>query len=629
MELDTNSELGLARRLCQENRLAFAEETLGKVLAREPENGQALTILGMVYARSSRMPAAQNLLETVLLRDPNQVEAICCLAIIRRAQNDFPSAIELFQRAIHLGQGTPETYNHLGVAWLGLPNASAAVDAFYKAIELNPASVQANFNLGMAQKQLGRNLEAFLAFKRTIELNPLFEPAYVQMHQQMHLLLNWRDGLPVLEAGFARMATSSVLAVQLAITYGKLGMTERAEELFQRACSLDPHALPAFANWLQEQGRFPDSIEILKESVRGFPVQGRAYFSLVEARVYDLDGVSLRKLMLPLLAQNQTLVPEEQMFLSYALAKISDREKNYGEAMEFYDRANSLAFGLYNSRVNFDRATAEAGLSSLEQLYTRELISRLGGHGSQSQAPILIVGMVRSGTTLLEQILSAHPEIQSAGEQPFWHFNGPETDRKWMRTGGEAADIRELERGYLKALYDEVGESPRIIDKMPLNYRHLGQIGVVFPRAKFIHLRRSPLDTALSIYTTYLGSETPFAYKQENIVSVYRDYMRIMEHWRSVIRSDQMLEIDYEELVGNRAPILREILEFCGLAWDEACLRHEEGNARVSTPSVWTARQPINTASVGRWRNYEAWLGQLAQLRNLSHPKAANGGLHG
>jgi hypothetical protein len=149
-------------------------------------------------------------------------------------------------------------------------------------------------------------------------------------------------------------------------------------------------------------------------------------------------------------------------------------------------------------------------------------------------------------------------------------------------------------------------------------------MSVVFPKATFIHIRRNPLDTCLSIYTTFLGRGTQFAYNQANIVSYYQEYLRTMDHWRSVIPAGQMIEIDYEDLVTNKEIVLRELLEFCGLDWDDACISHERSRAHVSTPSLWAARQPVNAASVDRWRKYEPWLGGLLELRDLAHPRPAH-----
>jgi hypothetical protein len=228
--------------------------------------------------------------------------------------------------------------------------------------------------------------------------------------------------------------------------------------------------------------------------------------------------------------------------------------------------------------------------------------------------------MIRTGTTLLDQILSSHRDIRSAGEQPFWQVSAGRVNRRWVERGGDPKDVLELEARYLQVLRDAAGNSPRVSDKMPTNFMHVGLMSIVFPNSKFIHIRRNPLDTAISIYTTFLGSGTQFAYNQANIVSYYRGYLETMRHWRSVLPEGQLLEIDYEDLVTNKEIVLRELFEFLELDWDEAVLNHEKNSSQVSTPSLWTARQPVNTSSVERWRRYEPWLGKLLELKELSHP---------
>jgi hypothetical protein len=155
---------------------------------------------------------------------------------------------------------------------------------------------------------------------------------------------------------------------------------------------------------------------------------------------------------------------------------------------------------------------------------------------------------------------------------------------------------------------------------MPTNYHHAGLISMALPNSKLIHLRRNPLDTCLSIYTTFLGPGTQFAYNKRNIIGYYRAYLDIMEHWRKVLPPGQMLEIDYEDLVTDKETVLRRVLDFGGLSWNENVLSHESHAGQVSTPSLYTARQPVNARSVARWRRFEPWLGEFLELKDVRHP---------
>ena len=203
----------------------------------------------------------------------------------------------------------------------------------------------------------------------------------------------------------------------------------------------------------------------------------------------------------------------------------------------------------------------------------------------------------------------------SAGEQPFWNAEADPIHRRW-RENPDSSDIDKISSKYLSILEQEATGAQRITDKMPLNYRHLGLIHCVFPQAKILHIRRSPLDTCLSIYMTFFAGGPNFAYNQANIVTYYESYLRFMEHWRKVLPRDRFLEVDYEELVSNPEPLIREIIDFLGLPWDEACLNHASNQSAVATPSRWQARQPIYTTSVEKWRHYEPWLGELEKLKH-------------
>ena len=619
MAPNTFARLAGAHAHFKQNRFPAAESEVRAILSEEPGNLAAQTLLGAIYFKMGRLVQAEQLLDAVHQTEPSQLDAIGLLGIIRKAKGDLPGAITLYQRLISLGHETADVYNQLGACWLEMGDAVAAGGAFKRAIELDRNAPHSYYNLGMALKLAGNSFETFSTFKRAVELDPNFLDNYVQLWQQMRQLLNWSEGLPILENGLRRHPDSTQLMVMLASTYGKVGRADKAEELFKLAARKHPSAGPPYAHWLQEEGRFEDSVPVLKEAIRLVPIQGQAYYNLAIAKCFEIDYRSLIDLIPPLL-ENQAIGMEGHMFLYYALAKNYDQEKKYELAMRNYDSANRLAFQLFNSQVEQNESAIDSEQATLACLYSKETIEEFRTYGSESITPIFIVGMIRTGTTLLDQILSSHPQVKSAGEQPFWQLSAGRVNRRWLESGCQPADVMELEKGYLEVLRQATGGAPRITDKMPTNFMHIGLMSIVFPRAKFIHLRRDPIDTCLSIYTTFLGSGTQFAYSQENIVSYYRAYLRTMDLWRAVIPDGQIIEIDYEDLVTNKEKVLRHVLRFCGLDWDDACLNHERNRSQVSTPSLWAARQPVNTASVERWRRYEPWLGKLLELKDLSHP---------
>ncbi|MGH7111807.1 MAG: sulfotransferase family protein, partial [Stellaceae bacterium] len=229
------------------------------------------------------------------------------------------------------------------------------------------------------------------------------------------------------------------------------------------------------------------------------------------------------------------------------------------------------------------------------------------------ETPLLIVGMPRSGTTLVEQIVSAHPEIGAGGELTFWN----DTALPLARAGaGEIApaEIERIAREYLALLRRLAPGAARVTDKMPANFRWLGLIHLTVPQARIIHCRRDPIDTCLSNYFAYFSRLHPHSCDRADLVFYYREYLRLMAHWRTVLPPERYLEIDYEELVADRERMTRRLIAFTGLEWDDACLRPERNDRAVYTASSWQARQPVYGTSVRRWRHYEPWLGELRQL---------------
>lgn len=234
--------------------------------------------------------------------------------------------------------------------------------------------------------------------------------------------------------------------------------------------------------------------------------------------------------------------------------------------------------------------------------------------------PVLIVGMPRSGTTLAEQILSRHPDVAAGGELTFWPDHAPDfgVDRE-----GRIDQVwtRQTQAAYQAMLSQISPTARRITDKLPQNFHNVGLLHVAFPRARVIHCCRNPMDTCLSIYFNNFANGMDFSFDRDWIVDYYQQYSRLAEHWRNVLPSSCLLEIEYEELVAAPEPVIRRIINFCGLEWDDACLRPEQNQRVIKTASLWQARQPIYGTSVLRWQRYKPWLGAFDRLLPRADPQ--------
>ena len=221
--------------------------------------------------------------------------------------------------------------------------------------------------------------------------------------------------------------------------------------------------------------------------------------------------------------------------------------------------------------------------------------------------------MPRSGTTLVEQILSRHPDVAAGGELMFWGERVA-SFRVSASDGIDPAWVRNAAQDYRSLLTSISSTARRVTDKRPNNFQLIGFIHAVFPRARIIHCVRHPVDTCLSIYFQSFARRMDFAYDRDDLVSSFRQYQRLMAHWRNLLPEDRFLEVKYEELVSNPDKITRGMVRFCGLEWNDACLHSEHNKRAVRTASVWQVRQPVYKTSVARWRNYEPWLGAFQSL---------------
>jgi hypothetical protein len=302
--------------------------------------------------------------------------------------------------------------------------------------------------------------------------------------------------------------------------------------------------------------------------------------------------------------------------LHFGLAEVSDARGHYAEAAEHLRQANALAGAEWRKRGQaYDPAAHARFVAAMIAAVTPELFARLRGGGLDTERPVFIFGLHRSGTTLTEQILARHSQVFGAGELPL----GPE-DLQALPRGSDAGPPERLGRldadtarriapRHLDRLGELNGSARRVTDKMPENYLSLGLLAALFPRARFIHCRRDLRDVAVSCWMTQFR-QVRWANDPEHIATRFHQYERLMAHWRAVLPVE-MLEVDYEETVADLEGVARRLVAWCGLEWEPACLTFHEGKRPVRTASVAQVRQPLYTRSVARWRNYEGALAAL------------------
>jgi tetratricopeptide (TPR) repeat protein len=490
---------------------------------------------------------------------------------------DLPQAIASLQQAISLDAGYADAYFRLGIALEKLGDTAGAIGAYHHATKLLPSFTEAWFRAGALVYTLGHRHEAIGCFQRATASGP--------------------------NSRFGRLAKARSLLIQ--------DRKHEAEQVLRETLEGDPASAMAhdlLGNLLAEWGRFDEARACFQRAVEIAPFLAGSYYELVRCRPMTIEDDSLVRQMEAALA-TPGLETAQRLRVHLALGKAAEDFADYGVAMKHFDAADDFRRGF----AGFDPAAFSLEVDRLIARCTPELIAQSRELGVADATPILIIGMPRSGTTLAEQIISMHPEVAAGGELNFWNERGA----AWHLSSGQGNDMGFLVSAaadYLRVLRAIAPAATHVTDKMPFNFLWAGLIHIAFPHAVFIHCRRAPVDTALSIHQTFFHPGLAFPTGGEELVSYFRSYQRITDHWRSVLPPDRFVEVDYEELTRAPGPAIRRIIAACGLSWQDACLHPERNPRAVETPSKWQVRQPISMNSVARWRRYEPWLGPLRSL---------------
>ena len=487
----------------------------------------------------------------------------------------IPDAIATLQWAVASNPRYSDAYFRLGIALEKLGDIGGAIVAYHRATQLLPSLTEAWFRAGALVSTMGHNDEAIACFRRAAETGA--------------------------KSSFGRLGKARALLTE--------NRNQEAEQVLRQVLARNPGDAMAhdlLGTLLSEFGRFDEARGCFERAIEIAPMLAGSYYDLVRCRPVTSDDNDLIERMKASLA-TPGLEAAQRLRLHLAIGKAADDLEDYALAMQHFDAADVVRRG----SAPFDSAAFSLEIDRLIARCTPAWIAAARELGSSDATPVLIIGMPRSGTTLVEQIISMHPEVTAGGELDFWNKRGGECRRL---AGPEKPFFSRAASDYLRMLRAIAPKAARVTDKMPFNFLWAGLVHVAFPRATIIHCRRAAVDTALSIHQTHFHPGLAFPTGGAELVAYFRDYQRLIDHWRSVLPEDRFLEVDYQNLTRTPEPVIRQVIAACGLRWDDACLRPESNPRAVKTPSKWQARQPIYGTSVARWRRYETWLGPLRAL---------------
>jgi tetratricopeptide (TPR) repeat protein len=564
-------------------------------------------------------------------------------------------ALEHFLNAVAVDANLAQAQTNLGQLLLDLGQAEGALPHCLKAVVLEPKLPEAHHNLGNALRVLGRFSEAKSSYAEAIRLKPQMSQAYVNLGRTLQQEGQWDEALHWLRHAREIEPRSLVYLALVAEAAVERELFEEAIACYQKMLEIDSN-LAASHNalgWLlQETGRLEESEQHLRKclSLRedfaiahvniGSMHEKLGNFAAAEtcfrAAIPDEQSRSVALARLALLLRGELPEADLELILMrvadcerseptrvnllFGLASVWDGRRSYQKAAEYAREANDLARAQFERHNrSYQPGEHERLVSALIESIDRRFFARLSGGGIDTIRPVFIVGLPRSGTTLIEQILASHPQVLGAGEltlarQDFEAIPGL-VNRIELPAADCIALITEDTINCLAASHDrqlrelDKGSAARIVDKMPDNYVHLGLIAAMFPNATLIHCCRDFRDVALSCWLTGFRS-VRWTNAIEHIASRFAQHVRLMDHWRSVLPAP-IHRVQYEETVADLEATARRLVAACGLEWNASCLEFHLARRPVRTASFAQVRQPVYASSVGRWKHYESELADL------------------
>jgi tetratricopeptide (TPR) repeat protein len=543
------------------------------------------------------------------------VEELTQALVLRLTTDQTATTASSVAGAVTRPAGKPQELLAQGDACMARGAYAEAVGYYRDLLSLEPRHAVARNNLGAALSHLGHYRESEEQFRRAVGIRANYVDA--QYNLGMHLQVIGRiaeSEMPLRRALKLRPGHADARAT-LGMTFVLLGRTREARDCLERTLNGAPRNLTALAGMGQLaalEGRFDEAEAFYKRTLEVDPKTPGPWAGLVRLRKMTSADSAWLKGAEEIAASG--LTPADEATMRFAIGKYYDDVGDFARAFRSYQRGNEL----HKLRAPpYDRDAHRSFVDDMIRVYSRESLAEVHAGASDSAQPVFVTGMMRSGTSLVEQIIASHPSASGAGELSFWTAAVGKRETTLRREPPGERLSRQLAKEYLGVLKGQFPDALRVVDKATVNSDHLGVIHAVLPNARMLYLQRDPIDTCLSCYFQQFSSALNFTTDLADLVHYYREHRRLVEHWRAVMPAGTLLVVPYAELVADQETWTRRIIEFIGLPWDERCLGFHQTQRTVATASTWQVRQKVYKTSVGRWRNYEKFIGPLLELKGL------------
>jgi tetratricopeptide (TPR) repeat protein len=629
--------------------LGRKDDAIGALKRAIKINGKAASYhanLGEILRQAGRLDEAAKAIEEAIKLEPNNAQALNNLGIIQYERKQFQDAVKSYRRALELKPNMPEALNNLGNASRLTGDIDGALQAYQEALTQRAIYPEVYNNLGTLLQQDRKFEEAEHALRKAIQQNP----RYIEAHNNLAQLLSSQEqdaeALRILGEALQFAGDKAQTLLITARIQLRRNNFEAAEQAVRLALQEEPdnaEALAVLGQVLHETDRYDEAIEVLDRALRRSPdnaealnfygVALKSVGRLDEAREHILKALQLNGAMYGAYANLADLVDfsegigdelfsrmeaifdsipdgeaEPLLALHFSYAKALDDRGQHAKALEHY----IIGGRMKRAQLEYKESETHGFFDAIRAAFPKEVFENRKYAGLDDDRPVFIVGMPRSGSTLVEQILSSHPDIHGAGEVK--HLSralGDLRDRSpslpkypEMMAKVTPAQLDLVAKNYQRALAHGVGDAKRITDKLLTNYFFLGLINLLLPNAKVIHTRRDPVDTCLSGFTKLFKDDMPHCYDLAELGRYYGKYRELMEHWEQVLPDGFMTTVHYEDVVADTEKEAKRLVAFLELPWNEKCVEFHKSGRPVKTASVAQVRRPIYKTSVQRWKKY-------------------------
>ncbi len=602
MFLSIDQALRKAKSHARKGETDLAAQKYKSVLEKYPNNKQAIEGL-----KALQQPTALNVATNV---GPSREQILRLTALYKQGKLQ-ESLVQVGALAKQF-PNEPITANLLGAVYVGLGNLEQAVASYTRALQIKPDFAEAHTNLGDVLNGLGKPAEAVASYKRALQIKPDLVVAHINLGAAFNDLGKPEEAVSSLTKALQIQPNLAEAHNNLGIALNDLGKPEEAASSLTKALQIKPDFAEAHNNLgatLNDLGKPDEAVASYYRALQINPAFAKAHRFLSTVKNFQDDDPQIHQMLQ--LVERSDLPDEDRIHLNFALAKAHEDIGKYDRAFSYYIEGNRLR----KEELNYEISSARASFAKIKVSFSKDVPDLRVLKESESakiQQPIFVLGMPRSGTTLVEQILASHSEVYGAGELLL--LGQSVNSIEWISTQLSSDQLQSVRKSYLSGLTRLGMSEPYVTDKMPANFWWIGFIIAAIPEARIVHIKRDARATCWSIFKHYFsGKGSGFSYDLQDVSEYYKMYIDLMAFWHEKFPG-RVYDLNYEALTEHQEDETRKLFEYIGLNWEDQCLEFHKTRRAIQTASVTQVRQKMYQGSSNEWRKYEQYLGSMVEL---------------